>query len=179
MTVLRLQSRVRYPVRSLFFRPTTFKLLSRRTHTQESCKLEGEKRSAQRDSGGTEGSPNHPIPSNEAHPTLRDGKQSPIADFEGNLRENLPRDVKEHNEEVEHRYDRAYNHMGDEGGVKKAWKRQWTYNSLLLSFSDDILLGTVVRIHCTTLWSLGMSYRYIFVLRNWHLEHNLFYCFRW
>jgi hypothetical protein len=60
-------------------------------------------------------SPNHPIPSNKAQPTLHDGNQSPIADDEGNLKDNLPEDVKRHNEEVEDRYDRPYNHMGDKG----------------------------------------------------------------
>ncbi|KAJ9480563.1 hypothetical protein VN97_g12993 [Penicillium thymicola] len=122
--LLRVQPRVQAPASFLFFRSTAFKLPSRRAHSQDSFKLEGENRSPQRDSGGTEGSPNHPIPSNEAHPTLRDGKQSPIADFEGNLSEDLPKDAKEHNKDVEHRHDRPYNHMADEGGVKKAWKRQ-------------------------------------------------------
>ncbi|KAJ5748426.1 uncharacterized protein N7511_010122 [Penicillium nucicola] len=60
-------------------------------------------------------SPNHPIPSNNAKPTLRDGNQSPIADDEGNLKDDLPEDVKKHNEEMEDRYDKPYNHMGDKG----------------------------------------------------------------
>jgi hypothetical protein len=60
-------------------------------------------------------SPNHPIPSNKAQPTLRDGNQSPIADDEGNLKDDLPEDVKRHNEEMEDRYDKPYNHMGDKG----------------------------------------------------------------
>ncbi|KAJ5294567.1 hypothetical protein PENANT_c006G01646 [Penicillium antarcticum] len=60
-------------------------------------------------------SPNHPIPSNKAQPTLRDGNQSPIADDEGNLKDDLPEDVKKHNQEMEDRYDKPYNHMGDKG----------------------------------------------------------------
>jgi hypothetical protein len=60
-------------------------------------------------------SPNHPIPSNKAHPTLRDGNQSPIADDEGHLKDDLPEDVKRHNEDMENRYDKPYNHMGDKG----------------------------------------------------------------
>ncbi|KAJ6079556.1 hypothetical protein N7467_009309 [Penicillium canescens] len=60
-------------------------------------------------------SPNHPIPSNKAQPTLHDGNQSPIADDEGNLKDDLPEDVKRHNKEVEDRYDKPYNHMGDKG----------------------------------------------------------------
>ncbi|KAJ5340470.1 serine-rich protein [Penicillium brevicompactum] len=61
-------------------------------------------------------SPNHPIPSNKAHPTLRDGNQSPLADQDGNLKDDLPADVKKHNEEMEERYDKPYNHTGDQGG---------------------------------------------------------------
>lgn len=69
-------------------------------------------------------SPNNPIPSNKAHPTLRDGRQSPIADKAGNLRDDLPEDVKQHNEEVENRYDRPYNHTADEGNYEPAWERK-------------------------------------------------------
>ncbi|KAJ5982128.1 hypothetical protein N7451_012289 [Penicillium sp. IBT 35674x] len=120
-SLLRLQLRLQgYPL----LRQTALSTHSLRTYAQYSSKSEGKNRSAQRDSGGTEGSPNHPIPSNKAHPTLQDGKQSPLADFEGNLREDLPKDVKEHNDEVEHRHDRPYNHMADEGGVKKSWERE-------------------------------------------------------
>lgn len=107
----------------LFYRQTAFNLPRRHTYAQDS-KSGSEDRSAQRDSGGTEGSPNHPTPSNKAHPTLRDGRQSPIADFEGNLKEDLPQDVKEHNEAVENRYDRPYNHITNEGGVAPSWKKE-------------------------------------------------------
>jgi hypothetical protein len=113
MTLLRLQPRLQVPASILSFRQEAFNFPSRRTHAQHSSKSDGEDRSAQRDSGGTEGSPKHPIPSNKAHPTLQDGKHSPIADFEGNLREDVPKDVKEHNEEVERRNDRSHNHCGE------------------------------------------------------------------
>lgn len=43
-----------------------------------------------------------------------------MADWEGNLKDDLPEDVKRHNEEVESRYDRPYNHITDEGDVKKS-----------------------------------------------------------
>ncbi|CAI7657866.1 unnamed protein product [Penicillium manginii] len=36
--------------------------------------------------------PNHPIPSNKAHPTLRDGRQSNLADISGVKHEDLPED---------------------------------------------------------------------------------------
>jgi hypothetical protein len=114
MTLLRLQPRLQAPAFILSFRQEAFNPPSRRTYAHDSSKSKAEDRSAQRDSGGTEGSPKHPIPSNKARPTLQDGKHSPIADFEGNLREDLPKDVKEHNEEVKHRNDRPHNHMTDE-----------------------------------------------------------------
>lgn len=67
-------------------------------------------------------SPNHPIPSNKAEPTLRDGNQSPLADQDGNLRDDLPADVKKHNEEMEERYDKPYNHTGDQGQTEPSFK---------------------------------------------------------
>lgn len=67
-------------------------------------------------------SPNHPIPSNKAHPTLRDGNQSPIADDEGHLKDDLPEDVKRHNREMENRYDKPYNHMSDKGSPESNFK---------------------------------------------------------
>lgn len=66
---------------------------------------------------------NHPIPSNKAKPTLRDGNQSPMADQEGHLRDDLPEEVKRHNADVEKRYDRPYNHISDEGRVEQPWKK--------------------------------------------------------
>lgn len=68
--------------------------------------------------------PNHPIPSNKAHPTLRDGRQSNLSDMEGKPHEELPEDVRKHNEEMENRYDRPYNHIGDEGKVEKAFEKK-------------------------------------------------------
>jgi len=114
MTLLRLQPRLQAPASILSFRQEALDLPSRRKHAHDSSKSKAEDRSAQRDSGGTEGSPEQPIPSNKAHSTLQDGKHSPIADFEGNLREDLPKDVKEHNEEVERRNDRPHNHKTGE-----------------------------------------------------------------
>jgi hypothetical protein len=68
------------------------------------------------------GSSNAPIPSNNAKPTLREGTQSPLADHEGNLKEDLPQDVKKHNKEMEERYDRPYNSISDKGTVEPAFK---------------------------------------------------------
>lgn len=65
--------------------------------------------------------PNHPIPSNKAHPTLRDGRQSNLADMEGKKHEDLPEDVRKHNEDMENRYDRPYNHIADEGKIEHAF----------------------------------------------------------
>lgn len=67
-------------------------------------------------------SPNAPIPSNKAKPTLSSGTKSPLADAKGNLKEDLPEDVKKHNREMEERYDRPYNRTSDEGKVEPAFK---------------------------------------------------------
>jgi hypothetical protein len=56
---------------------------------------------------------------------LNDGKQSPNVDAHGEPKEDVPDDVKRHNQEMEQRYDRAYNQIGDEGKVQKGfWKRE-------------------------------------------------------
>lgn len=60
-----------------------------------------------------------PIPSNKARPTLNAGKLSPNIDSRGNARDDLPENVKKHNAEVEHRYGRAYNKIGDNGEVEQ------------------------------------------------------------
>ncbi|PLB52980.1 hypothetical protein P170DRAFT_423767 [Aspergillus steynii IBT 23096] len=60
-------------------------------------------------------------PSNKANPTIIDARQSPNIDSEGNPREDVPPDVKRHNEEVENRHDRPYNHIGDEGKYQKGF----------------------------------------------------------
>lgn len=68
--------------------------------------------------------PNHPIPSNNAHPTLRDGRQSNLADMEGKRHEDLPEDVRKHNENMVNRYDRSYNHIADEGNIEHAFEEK-------------------------------------------------------
>ncbi|CAL5872546.1 uncharacterized protein PFLUO_LOCUS6810 [Penicillium psychrofluorescens] len=90
---------------------------ARRTYAQDSS---GANKQAQ----GNAPDSNHPIPSNNAKPTLRDGNQSPMADQEGHLRDDLPEDVKRHNEDVEKRYDRPYNHISDEGKIEQPWKKE-------------------------------------------------------
>ncbi|KAL2008028.1 hypothetical protein VTN00DRAFT_8010 [Thermoascus crustaceus] len=64
------------------------------------------------------------IPSNKAHPTLTDGRQSPNVDEHGNLKPDVPDDVRRHNRELESRYDRAYNQIGEDGQVQKGWWSQ-------------------------------------------------------
>ena len=62
-------------------------------------------------------------PSNKARPTLNSGRESPNVDEQGNVRDDVPEDVKQHNREMEQRHDKAYNQIGDEGKVKKGfWK---------------------------------------------------------
>lgn len=94
----------------------------RRSYAQDSSKPHSKDGAAQQN--GSADSVNYPIPSNKAHPTVRAGKQSPIADMEGRVREDLPEDVKRHNAELAQRYDRPYNHIADEGSVQKAWNRK-------------------------------------------------------
>lgn len=109
---------------SLSIASPTARQAAQRSYAQESSKSSGGKENAKRNAGTPENPlPNHPIPSNKARPTLRDGRSSPIADFEGNLKEDLPQDVKEHNRELENRYDRPYNHIADDGDVERnEWK---------------------------------------------------------
>lgn len=104
----------------------TVRLSAQRTYVQDFNKSSGGKDNATRDAGTPENPmPNHPIPSNNAKPTLRDGRSSPIADFEGNLKDDLPEDVKKHNEDVENRYDRPYNHIANEGNVEESeWRNK-------------------------------------------------------
>ncbi|KAJ5130427.1 uncharacterized protein N7515_006466 [Penicillium bovifimosum] len=63
---------------------------------------------------GSKGSKGAPIPSNKAKPTLSEGAQSP---------KDYPQDVKQHNKEMEERYDRPYNGITDEGTVEPTFKR--------------------------------------------------------
>ncbi|GAD99152.1 conserved serine-rich protein [Paecilomyces variotii No. 5] len=65
------------------------------------------------------------IPSNKAHPTLNDGKQSPNVDERGEEKPDVPEDVKRHNREVDQRYDKSYNRIGEGGKVEKGfWKEE-------------------------------------------------------
>ncbi|KAF3386350.1 hypothetical protein F1880_001065 [Penicillium rolfsii] len=121
-------SLLRVPARHLartsiiFSNRQTITLSSRRSYAQNSNESSGGK-DAIRDVGTPEDPlPNHPIPSNNAKPTLRDGRSSPIADFEGNVKDDVPEDVKRHNEDMENRHDRSYNHIADGGKVED---RDW------------------------------------------------------
>jgi hypothetical protein len=67
------------------------------------------------------------IPSNKAHPTLNDGRQTPNVDESGEPLPDadVPEDVKRHNREMDQRYDRAYNQIANEKGTvveKGFWK---------------------------------------------------------
>lgn len=118
--LLRLQPRLQGSKSFLSLRHPTSFLSGQRAYAQKSS--DGKSNSSTTQQDADVASPNNPIPSNKAHPTLRDGRQSPIADKEGNLRDDLPEDVKQHNEEVENRYDRPYNHTADEGNVEPAFE---------------------------------------------------------
>ncbi|KAJ5643712.1 uncharacterized protein N7484_006219 [Penicillium longicatenatum] len=120
---LRLSSRIRTPVSSAYLgRPLT-SLPGQRCYVHSTPnqfdKANEHDLEEDCDRGNT---PNHPIPSNKAHPTLRDGRQSNLADMEGKKHEELPEDVRKHNEEMENRYDKPYNHIADEGPVEKAFE---------------------------------------------------------
>ncbi|GAB1203323.1 hypothetical protein APSETT445_001958 [Aspergillus pseudonomiae] len=56
-----------------------------------------------RDKEDSEGRPIRMSPSNNAKPTITDGRHSPNVDSEGNVKSDVPNDVKKHNEEMEHR----------------------------------------------------------------------------
>ncbi|KAJ9258584.1 serine-rich protein [Paecilomyces variotii] len=78
-----------------------------------------------REPGTSTSSTAPPIPSNKAHPTLNDGKQSPNVDERGELKPDVPDDVKKHNQEMDQRYDKSYNRIGDGGKVEKGfWKEE-------------------------------------------------------
>ncbi|KAJ0424137.1 hypothetical protein BJY00DRAFT_277132 [Aspergillus carlsbadensis] len=62
-------------------------------------------------------------PSNNAKPTITDGRQSANVDGDGNTKPDVPKDVKQHNEEIDRRHDKPYNRIKDEGKVGKGfWK---------------------------------------------------------
>lgn len=124
-SLLRLQPRLRAPSSIAYLSRPVVNLSGQRYYAEKSSQKDGDSNATQHDQKDTtQTTPNHPIPSNKAQPTLRDGNQSPIADHEGHLRDDLPEDVKKHNEEVEQRYDRPYNHIADEGDVETSWKRK-------------------------------------------------------
>ncbi|KAJ5683829.1 uncharacterized protein N7477_000174 [Penicillium maclennaniae] len=123
-SLLRIQPRLRAPSSIAYLSRPVFSLPRQRCYAQKSPKEEESHAENQDMKDASLRHPNHPIPSNKAEPTLHDGKQSPIADHEGNLRDDLPEDVKKHNEEVENRYDRPYNHIADDGDTEPAWKRK-------------------------------------------------------
>ncbi|KAN0083321.1 hypothetical protein V8E54_002409 [Elaphomyces granulatus] len=86
-----------------------------------------QKPSRDHEPGTSSSSSNAPIiPSNKAHPTLNDGKQTPNVDESGEPLPDadVPEDVKRHNREMDQRYDRAYNQIADEKGTveKGFWK---------------------------------------------------------
>ena len=95
-----------------------------RYYAQDSSETKDDDATPQRSRTVEHQSANYPIPSNKAQPALRDGRQSPMADVEGKLRDDLPEDVKRHNTELEQRYDRPYNHIADEGNVKAVWEKK-------------------------------------------------------
>lgn len=124
-SLLRLQPRLRAPSFIAYLGRPVVNLPAKRCYAQDSSKKDGESSAEKQDQkAGSYKFPNHPIPSNRAEPTLRDGNQSPIADHEGHLRKDLPKDVKKHNEDVENRYDRPYNHIADGGDVETSWERK-------------------------------------------------------
>ncbi|KAL4958271.1 hypothetical protein BDW69DRAFT_179866 [Aspergillus filifer] len=60
-------------------------------------------------------------PSNNAKPTITDGRQSTNVDADGNTKPDVPEDVKQHNAEIHQRFDKPYNRIKDEGKVGKGF----------------------------------------------------------
>lgn len=89
---------------------------------------ESDSQPASSEPGPSQGHPTAHPPSNEAHPTLTDGRASPYVDDDGNLRPEVPEDVKEHNADMADRYDRSYNQISDEGRVEKGFWNKWKRN---------------------------------------------------
>lgn len=95
-----------------------------------------------RDKEDSEGRPIRMSSSNNAKPTITDGRHSPNVDSEGNVKSDVPNDVKKHNEEMEHRYDRPYNQLGNEGKPPKGfWERPQAWTSGVVR--GDIPYGRV------------------------------------
>lgn len=123
-TLLRLQPRLRAQSSIAYLSRSSLNFPSQRTYAKDTPTTDRAKGASEETGKPVQDtSINHPIPSNKAHPTLRDGNQSPITDAEGNLRDDLPQDVKQHNEEMEDRYDRPFNHISDDGNVEQSWKQ--------------------------------------------------------
>lgn len=122
-SALKLPLRLRAPIsRATLSHPTSITTV-RRTFAQKTSGPQGEKGSTKTGQQEADAHKSYPIPSNKAEPTLRDGEASPMADEDGTLRDDLPQDVKKHNQEMEERYDRPYNQMAEEGKVEPGWKR--------------------------------------------------------
>lgn len=51
------------------------------------------------------------------------GQQSPNVDLEGHRREDIPEEVKRHNEEMEKRHDRSFNQITDEGKIQRGFPK--------------------------------------------------------
>lgn len=118
---LRVPARLRIPSVSVGRNVTNSPI--RRTYAQDTPREYMQANAHQPDEEcDRENTPNHPIPSNNSHPTLRDGRQSNLSDMAGVKHEDLPEDVRKHNEDMEHRYDRPYNHIADEGKVENAFE---------------------------------------------------------
>ncbi|KAL5002328.1 hypothetical protein BDV10DRAFT_181539 [Aspergillus recurvatus] len=59
--------------------------------------------------------------SNKAKPVINDGRQPSNLNEEGNTKPNAPKDVKEHNEEIDQRHDKPYNRVNDGEKVGKGF----------------------------------------------------------
>ncbi|KAJ5094054.1 hypothetical protein N7456_009915 [Penicillium angulare] len=121
---LQLSSRLRAPLSSIPLGRSSVNLNIQKSYVHGSPSYAQADQHKDDEDCKRENNPNHPIPSNNAHPTLRDGRQSNLSDIEGKPQEDLPQDVKKHNEEMKHRYDKPYNHIADDGPVEKAFEEK-------------------------------------------------------
>ncbi|KAJ5287592.1 hypothetical protein N7478_003278 [Penicillium angulare] len=122
---LQTSSRLRAPLSSIPLSRPAVDLTSRRFYVQGTPKKYGQANQKEpTENPELDNTPNHPIPSNKAHPTLGDGRQSNLTDEKGKPNKNLPEDVKKHNAEMENRYDKPYNHIADEGPVESAFEKK-------------------------------------------------------
>ncbi|KAJ5924764.1 hypothetical protein N7466_008951 [Penicillium verhagenii] len=118
-SILRLPSRIRAPISSTSLGRTLTNIPAQQCYIHGTPSNHGPEKDRNHDNA-----PNHPIPSNNAHPTLRDGRQSSLSDMDGHKNEDLPEDVKKHNEEMAQRYDKPLNHISDEGTVEKTFEEK-------------------------------------------------------